>query len=107
MEAPGFCILRERQAAAPAVLVSMDIAATRKRPTGAAGGQQRHITHIRKRKRNRNTRLLDGKILNYVLQGLALNKWLVHKCVQRVKCVLRIAVFHGNIIPAEGADGTR
>lgn len=49
MEAPGFCILRERQAAAPAVLVSMDIAATRKRPTGAAGGQQRHInTHPQK-----------------------------------------------------------
>ena len=51
MEAPGFCILRERQAAAPAVLVSMDIAATRKRPTGAAGGQQRHInTHPQKEK---------------------------------------------------------
>lgn len=49
MEAPGFCILRERQAAAPAVLVSMDIAVTRKRPTGAAGGQQRHInTHPQK-----------------------------------------------------------
>ena len=50
---------------------------------------------------------IDGKILNYVLQGLAINKWLVQKGVHRVKCVLRIAVFHGNIIPAEGADGTR
>ena len=105
MEAPGFCILRERQGGGSRC--SMDIAVTRKRPTGAAGGQQRHITHIRKRKRSRNTRLLDGKILNYVLQGLALNKWLVQKGVHRVKCVLRIAVFHGNIIPAEGADGTR
>lgn len=41
MEVPGFCILRERQAA-PAVLLfsgqAMDIAAIRKRPTEAAGG---------------------------------------------------------------------
>ena len=41
MEAPGFCILRERQGGGSRC--SMDIAVTRKRPTGAAGGQQRHI----------------------------------------------------------------
>ena len=77
MEAPGFCILRERQAAAPAVLLSsgqeMDIAATRKRPTGAAGGQQRHInTHPQKEKQPEHPTANNSKYL------------IVHKCLSAV-----------------------